>query len=121
MSRDDINARVGKKLAEFLALSVKQPNGEAADAPFTRKVKRGGDFLAEYVPITYAIEGVLPCGSIYMLTGRTGSGKTSLAQPLALSAITGRSLIGFNVEPGRIAYIVLENPTDFRMKLAVNA
>jgi AAA domain len=89
--------------------------------PFTRKVKRGGDFLAEYVPITYSIDGVLPCGSIYMLTGKTGHGKTSFAQALALSAVSGRNLIGFDVEPGRVAYIVLENPADFRMKLAVNS
>ena len=90
-------------------------------APSTRKVKRGGDFLAEYVPITYAIDGVLPSGCIYTLTGKTGSGKTTLAQPIALSVISGRNLIGFDVEPGRVADVVLEVAPDFRMKLAIAA
>jgi AAA domain len=97
------------------------PLKETTAPDFTRKVKRGGDFLAEYSPIRYTFDGLLPCGSFYTLTGKTGAGKTSLAQPLALSTITGRNLIGFDPEPGRAAYIILENPTDFRMKLAVNA
>jgi hypothetical protein len=96
------------------------PPGEPSNGPFTRKVKRGGDFLAEYTPIIYAIDGVLPSGAIYGLTAKHGGGKTALAIALTLSCITGKNLIEFEVEQGRVAYVVLENPADFRMKLAAN-
>ncbi len=120
-SPGDLGRPVGNSEHRSGAAAAEQGGLMEMEAPFTRKVKRGGDFLAEYVPITYAIDGILPGGSIYTLTGKTGSGKTSVAQALALSAISGRNLIDFDVESGRVAYIVLENPTDFRMKLAVNA
>src|ERR1700730_15417083 len=87
-----------------------------------RKVKRGGDFLAEYEPIIYTIDGMLPSGCIYGLTGRWGTGKTAFLQGASLSTIHGtKSILNLDVEPGRVAYIILENPADFRMKLAVNA
>jgi hypothetical protein len=99
-----------------------EPPGEPAKAlPFTRKVKRGGEFLREYTPIIYSIEDVLPSGAIYAVTARTGAGKTALCRGLTLSGITGKNLIGFDVEQGRVFYVVLENPADFRMKLAANA
>ncbi len=90
--------------------------------PFVRKVKRGGEFLAEYTPITYTIDGVLPSGSLYGLTGKRGSAKTAFLQGMSLSVVTGRrDILGFDVEQGRVAYIVSENPDDFRAKPAVNA
>jgi AAA domain len=102
-----------------LVVSQPQPNGEAQ--PFIRKVKRGGDFLAEYTPIVYTFDGLLPSSSIYGVTGRRSTGKTALLQAASLSIISAKNLIGFDPEQGRVAYIILENPTDFRMKLAVNA
>src|SRR5262245_59371320 len=84
-------------------------------------VKRGGDFLRECQPIIYTFDGLLPSGSIYGVTGRSSTGKTAFLQAATLSIITGKDIIGFIPEPGRVAYIILENPTDFRMKLAVNA
>jgi hypothetical protein len=93
----------------------------AAKAPFVRKIKRGGDFLKEYVPLVYTFDGFLPSGSIYGLTAKRSGGKTAFLQATALSTLADKDLIGFVPEPGRVAYIVLENPTDFRMKLAVNA
>jgi AAA domain len=116
----DVNARVARIASDREAKNKRPPpNGEAT--PFTRKVKRGGDFLKEYVPLIYAFDGLLPSGSLYGVTAKRSGGKTAFLQATALSTITGKDLIGFVPEPGRVAYIVLENPTDFRMKLAVNA
>jgi hypothetical protein len=87
-----------------------------------KRIKRAGDFLREYQPIRYVIDGVLPSGCIYSLTGKRGTGKTAFLLSAAMAIITGRdNLIGFPVEYGRVAYIALENPTDIRMKLAINA
>jgi hypothetical protein len=67
--------------------------------PFVRKVKRGGEFLAEYTPITYTIDGVLPSGSLYGLTGKRGSAKTAFLQGMSLSVVTGRrDILGFDVD-----------------------
>src|SRR5262249_48835927 len=98
-----------------------RPNGSDAPQPFRRKVKRGGDFLREYEPLIYTFDGLLPAGCIYGVTARRSTGKTAFLQAGSLSIIANKEIIGFAPEPGRVAYIILENPTDFRMKLAVNA
>jgi len=89
------------------------------DAEFVRKVKSVDEFTAEYTPINYTIDGILPVSSIYGVTGKRGSSKTALLTAVSLAVLTGnKDIIGFDVENGRVAYIILENPTDFRMKLA---
>jgi hypothetical protein len=99
----------------------KYPNGNGSIQQKARAVKRGDDFLAEYEPLVYTIDGILPAGSIYGLTGKRGTGKTAFLQSTALSVITGRrEIMGFDVELGRVAYVILENPDDFRAKLSVN-
>jgi hypothetical protein len=90
-------------------------------APIAR-MKGIAEFLSEYKPIKYTIDGLLPGGLIYGLTARRGAGKTAFLTSTALAVSTGREdLLGFEVEKGRVAYIILENPTDFRMKLSVTA
>jgi hypothetical protein len=94
-----------------------RPNG----GPFIKRFKRADDFVREYEPISYTIEGVLPSAAIYGVTGRKGTGKTAWLTTVALAVITGREdLIGLAVQKGRVAYVTLENPADFRMKLSVN-
>jgi RecA-family ATPase len=86
------------------------------------RVKGIATFIAEYRPISYTLDGILPGGSVYGLTAKRGAGKTSLLTGISLAVGTGRSdILGLEVEKGRVAYIILENPTDFRMKLSVTA
>ena len=81
----------------------------------------GGDFLAAYEPISYTVEGLLPSGYLYGLTARRGTGKTAWKITASLAVMTGKSsILGREVERGRVAYITKENPDDFRMKLAAN-
>jgi AAA domain len=79
------------------------------------------EFVAQYEPIKYTIDGLLPGGSIYGVTAKRGDGKTAFLTSTALAVATGPDILGLDVEKGRVAYIILENPTDFRMKLAVTA
>lgn len=82
---------------------------------------RGGDFLAAYIPISYTIEGVLPSGYVYGVTAKRGGGKTAFLIGATLAIIKGNpTILGTEVQQGRVAYVVKENPDDFRMKLAVN-
>jgi hypothetical protein len=79
-------------------------------------------FLSEYKPINYTIDGLVPGGSIYGVTAKRGAGKTALLTSTALAVATGDDkILGLEVEAGRVAYIILENPTDFRMKLSAAA
>jgi hypothetical protein len=80
------------------------------------------EFLSEYRPINYTIDGLVPGGTIYGVTAKRSAGKTALLTSTALAVSTGREdILGLEVEEGRVAYIILENPTDFRMKLSVAA
>jgi AAA domain len=95
-------------------------NGHDAKATIAQCIG-GGDFLAAYKAISYTIEGLLPSGFLYGLTARRGGGKTAWLITVSLAVMTGRSsILGREVERGRVAYIVKENSDDFRMKLAVN-
>jgi hypothetical protein len=90
-------------------------------APLAR-IKGIADFLREYEPINYTIDGLVPGGSIYGVTAKRGAGKTAFVTSTALAVATGDvKILGLEVEKGRVAYIILENPTDFRMKLSVTA
>jgi AAA domain len=75
-------------------------------------------FMSDYVPLAYALDGVMRSGSVYTLTARTGTGKTAFNVILALAIATGegKRLLGRHVEPGRVLYVALENPDDVRMR-----
>lgn len=80
-----------------------------------------GTFLRAYEPISYTFDGILPSGFLYGLTAKQGSGKTAFMIAGTIAVIKGdKSILGCEVEQGRVAYVTIENPTDFRMKLAVN-
>jgi hypothetical protein len=97
----------------------RKANGEAIPMPPSR-VTGAGSFMRSYSPITYTVDGLLPGGFLYALTGKTGGGKTSLAQAVTFAVSMDRpEIIGCGVERGRVAYVTLENPIDFKMKLAV--
>lgn len=78
------------------------------------------EFVADFVPPDYLIEGVLQRRFIYSLTGKTGSGKTSVT--LLLSALVGytgetaQTLGKLGVDPGVVFYFAGENPDDARMR-----
>jgi hypothetical protein len=98
-------------------------NGPAARAPEKppSRIIGAGTFMRSYAPISYTLGGILPSGYLYGLTAKQGSGKTAwkIAATIAV-AMNRPDVIGCAVEPGRVAYVSIENPTDFKMKLAVN-
>ena len=105
---------------EAATASNRQDKGEAPPKPSSRVIG-AGTFMRSYVPISYTLGGILPSGYLYGLTAKQGSGKTAwkIATTIAV-AMNRQDVIGCDVEPGRVAYISIENPIDFKMKLAVN-
>jgi hypothetical protein len=78
-------------------------------------------FMRSYAPISYTIDGILPSGFLYGITAKPGTGKTAwkIAATLAVG-MDRRDILGLDVESGRVAYVTIENPIDFKMKLAAN-
>jgi putative DNA primase/helicase len=99
------------------------PNGPDARAPKKppSRVIGAGTFMRSYASISYTIDGILSSGYLYGLTAKPSTGKTAwkIAATLAV-AMNRRDILGLNVESGRVAYVTIENPVDFKMKLAAN-
>jgi ABC-type Mn2+/Zn2+ transport system ATPase subunit len=92
------------------------------DPVIPAKVVDAGTFMRSYKPLSYTIDGMLPSGYVYGLTGRRGHGKTAKAIAMTLAVASGKeSILGRKVRQGRVAYVCRENPIDFKMKLAVTA
>lgn len=79
-------------------------------------------FVGEYEPLAYAIDPIVRSGSLYSVTGKTGSGKTALLVAIAFAVASGRAdILGRKTERGGVAYVALENPDDTRMRFMVTA
>jgi hypothetical protein len=73
-------------------------------------------FVADFEPPDYLIDGVVMRRFLYSLTGRTGKGKTSIALLIAMCKALGRPLGDHRMEKGRVLYFAGENPDDVRMR-----
>jgi DNA polymerase I-like protein with 3'-5' exonuclease and polymerase domains len=75
-------------------------------------------FISGWQPPDYLIEGVLQRRFIYALTGQTGHAKTAIALRLAKTVdAPGSTLASHQVDQGRGAYLVGENPDDVRARV----
>jgi len=91
---------------------------EPLDAETERKplIKSSRDFVAEFVPPDYRVDGLLQEGFLYSLTGATGAGKTAITLRLAASTAIGAVFAGRETKKCRVLYLAAENPDDVRMR-----
>jgi hypothetical protein len=85
-----------------------------------RIVQTLSEFLEDFTPPDYLIDGLLQKHFLYSLTGATGSGKTALTLLIASLVARrgpGRKLGSHEVNHGRVVYIAKENPIDIKMRL----
>ena len=87
-----------------------------AKAQWPRLIKTSGEFVKDFVPPDYLIDGILQRRFIYSLTGQTGSGKTAVALLWAYCIATGTKIGPREVEAGRVIYFAGENPDDIRQR-----
>jgi AAA domain len=99
-----------------------ESNNDDADA--TRSVdesaplliKTSEQFVADFVPPDYIVDGLLQEGFLYSLTGATGAGKTAITLRLAASTALGVVFAGRETKRRRVLYLAAENPDDVRMR-----
>jgi hypothetical protein len=79
------------------------------------------DFLADFVPPDYILDGILQRRFIYSFTAVTGHGKTAIALLLAQAIGSANPSATFGIrhaaEKGRVIYFVGENPDDVRCRV----
>jgi len=95
------------------------PGKEAPGAPSPLRILTKADFIKDFRPPDYLIEGLLQRRFVYSLTGVTGHAKSAIALLLSELVSSNRTtwLGSHRVEQGRVAYFVGENPDDIRMRV----
>jgi AAA domain len=98
-------------------------DGVAKAAKKKRLVRSLTDFLADFEPPDYLVDGLLQRRFLYSLTGATGSGKTAIATLLSVLVghpeLRAERRLKFGphaVEKGRVVYIAADNKTDVQMR-----
>jgi AAA domain len=74
------------------------------------------EFVTNFVPPDYLIDGLIQRRFIYSMTGPTGEGKTSVMMVIALHVARGMSLAGREIDKSKVLFLAGENPDDVRMR-----
>jgi hypothetical protein len=102
-----------KKLSPLhLGLQLRQAPG----APKHKLFQSSAEFVANFVPPDYLIDGFIQRRCVYSFTAKTGDGKTTIALLIAAYVARGTPLAGCEVEKGRVLIFVGENPDDVRTR-----
>lgn len=75
-------------------------------------------FLSDLRPLEYLIDGLLPVGVTYSLTGHAGHGKTTLALQFALSVALGQMFGDRDTSQGSVLILAGENPYNVKWQYA---
>jgi hypothetical protein len=89
---------------------------ERDEEPAPLLIKTSKQFVADFVPPDYIVDGLLQEGFLYSLTGATGAGKTAITLRLAASTALGVIFAGRETKRRRVLYLAAENPDDVRMR-----
>jgi hypothetical protein len=81
-----------------------------------RLVKSSSEFIENFVPPDYLIDGLLQRRYLYSITAQTGSGKTAICLLVAAHVALSRPLGSNATTKGRALYFAGENPDDVRMR-----
>ena len=80
------------------------------------RLQSSAEFVADYTPPDYLIDGNLRRGWLYTLTAPTGHGKTAAMLTLAHCIATGAEFCGREVSQGAVLYLAGENPDDVQAR-----
>jgi hypothetical protein len=84
--------------------------------PGGKLIKSTAAFLADFVPPSYLVDGLISRQYLYSCTALTGAGKTAIALLLAYCVAEGQKFGDREVETARVLYFAGENSTDVKMR-----
>jgi predicted ATP-dependent serine protease len=115
--------RPGQAVDEMVARWEEQdrkrddPRAEAAAEPADKPlIKTSAEFVADFTPPDYVLDGILQRRFCYSLTGKTGAGKTAILLRTSAHVWLSQLLGEREVAQGRVLYFAGENPTDIQMR-----
>src|SRR5262249_3265997 len=79
-------------------------------------IQSSAEFVANFVPPDYLIDGLLQRGFVYAMTAPSSSGKTCIVMRLSAHMGLGLKLGNREVVQGKVLYLAGENPHDCRMR-----
>jgi hypothetical protein len=82
------------------------------------KISSSDEFLSGLLPLEYLIDGLLPVGVAYSLTGYPGHGKTTLALQFAISVARGEMFADRETSKGSVLILAGENPYNVKWQYA---
>ena len=94
---------------------ARAPEAEPA-IPEGRLILSSGEFVCDFRPPDYLIDGVVQRQFLYSMTGMTGHGKTCVVVRIAIHAALGLPLAGHEIDKGKVLFFAGENPDDIRMR-----
>src|SRR5262249_41261539 len=113
LGADDINKATRQQ--QRTSRQQRQANGHDATEPGgSLSIRTGDKFAAEYRPLEYVIDGILPKDTLVTITGPGNVGKTAFGMMIAAHKANGRDLGAREVPAGHVLYASAENTTDFR-------
>ncbi len=109
--------------ASFNPIPIPDPDPDPDETkPKKKRFESLKRFIARFKPVAYVVDELLAAGSLYTLTGITGTGKTGWLTSAVLAVVTGRKdILNRKVMKGRAAFCTAENPDGLLMRLAVTA
>lgn len=111
-------AKHGGKYAVSPEKTFDAPKPTAPQIITDFRIKSSDDFLADLEPLEYLVDGVLPRGVVYSLTGYPGHGKTTLAIQFGLSVALGNDFAERVTTPGDVLFLAGENPYNLKWQYA---
>ena len=102
---DDIDRTVKTAFAKYQPTTV-----------VGKLIQTSAEFIADFVPPDYLIDGLIQRRFLYGLTGPTNAGKTSTGLRLAAHVGTGQPLGKREVARGKVLFFAGDNPDDVRMR-----
>ena len=79
-------------------------------------IQSSAEFVANFEPSDYVVDGVVQRQYVYAVTGSTGAGKTAILLLISAHAALGRPIGDRGVQRVTVIYFAGENPVDVRMR-----
>lgn len=117
MDFNDLWVAQGKDAVVRFLTTVQAP-ADASGVIRDLKIETSDDFLSDLEPLEYLVDGLLPKGVTYSLTGHAGHGKTTLALQFALSVARGEMFGHRETSQGSVLILAGENPHNVKWQYA---